>query len=87
MPTETIRVPIPADAYTAVTSGHYNVFIRPTSPVPMRLHVGQNPPAIGTENYLSIASSGISLADLEGGDNVYLLAEGDPSEVIVIRGG
>jgi len=87
MPTQTLRISVPEANYVAVTDGHYNAFIRQTTPVPLRLHVGQTLPAADTTNYLLVSSAGVSLSDLEGGDKVYLRAEGTGGEVVVIRGG
>ena len=87
MPTTTEKIIIPEANYVAVTAGHFNVFVRPLTPVGLRLHVGQTLPAPGTENYVQLISTSFSLSDLEGADNVYLRAEGAGAEVVVIKGG
>lgn len=87
MPTETLRISIPQANYVPVSDGHFNVFLRQSTPVPLRLHVGQSLPAANTTNYVLVSSAGISLSDLEGGDKVYLRAESAGGEVVVIRGG
>lgn len=85
MATETNRFNIPTNSYFAVTAGHYAVFIRPTSPVAMRLHIGSAAPAANTNNYVPIAGNSMSFSDLSGADNVYLMAEAAGAEVAVIR--
>lgn len=85
MATETVKIAVPDDEYVAVSDGHFNVFLRPFVPVPLRLHVGQTMPAANTEHYMPISVSGVSLSDLEGTDKVYLRAEGPDAFVTVIR--
>lgn len=85
MATETKRFTIPAGSYFAVTAGHYAVFIRPTTPVAMRLHIGTAAPAAATTDYVPIAGNSMSFADLGGTDNVYLMAEAAGAEVAVVR--
>lgn len=87
MPTSTTRISIPVTNYVAVSNGDMNVFIRPVSPAPLRLHVGQSLPSAETPNYLPLNASSLSLSDLEGDDKVYLRAEAEGSEVVVIKGG
>jgi hypothetical protein len=87
MPTETVRLTVSSTSYTVVADGAYNVLLRPVTPVPLRLHVGAAPPPANTTAFLPINTAGVSLSDLEGGDKVYLLAEGPGAEVVVIRGG
>ncbi len=87
MPTITQRLTIPTANYVAVSAGEMNVFIRLTGATAVRVHVGQTLPAAGTGDYLPLITGSLSLADLEGGDNVYLLAEAAGAEVVVIKGG
>lgn len=85
MATQTVRIAVPDNNYVEVSNGHFNVFLRPFTPVALRLHVGQIAPAAGTEHYMPISASGVSLSDLEGGDKVYLRAEAPGAFVTVIR--
>lgn len=87
MATTTEKITIPEANYVAITAGHFNVFLRPLTPVGLRLHVGQTLPSAGTENYLPLISTSFSLSDLEAADNVYLRAEGPGAEVVVVKGG
>jgi hypothetical protein len=87
MPTNTLKFEVPDDEYLEVTDGHYNFFLRPLTPVGLRLHVGQTQPLAATEDYVPLVSTSFSLSDLEGTDKVYLMAEGAGLEVVVIRGG
>lgn len=87
MPTSTTRVAIPTGVYTAVTDGNFNVFIRPVTPVALRLHIGQTLPAAATTDFMPLSSASVSFSDLEGTDKVYLMAEGEGAEVVVIKGG
>ena len=85
MATETKRFTIPSANYFAVTAGHYAVFVRPTTPVAMRLHIGTSLPLPGTTDFVPIAGNSMSFSDLGGGDNVYLMAEAAGAEVAVVR--
>ena len=87
MTTTTLKVEVPDDEYLAVTAGHFNFFMRPLTPVGLRLHVGQTQPLAATEDYVPLASTSFSLSDLEGADIVYLMAEAAGAEVVVIKGG
>lgn len=93
MSSSTHAISIVADKWTAVSNGNLNVVVQIASDARIRGHVGGTEPELDTADYFYVngpppgtAHPAFMVTDLEAEDELWLKADGDPQDIIVVRG-
>jgi hypothetical protein len=92
--TETVRIPVEMDHYVNVSAGATNCTLAVATGSKLRVVVGGSQPGAENSNYVVVRGPGTSdlrmasltVRNLQLESDVWAMAEGTPTEVVVVRG-